>query len=122
MNKILLQGSITLAQVFVTNMNYYNHQIKENIGENIIRYIYKWFGKDIDEVEYAVNEFKRHNDNCKFECYCCGQCEGCNNFPDNEPNINDEYIKNIDHLLCDMRNDNNLGNINYDELKELFGQ
>ena len=34
MNKILLQGSITLAQIFVINMDGYDYRVKEDIGEN----------------------------------------------------------------------------------------
>ena len=71
MNKILLQGSITLAQIFVINMDGYDYRVKEDIGENIIRYIYKWFGKeDSDETQEAVDEFRQHNEDCRYECYC----------------------------------------------------
>lgn len=100
MNKILLQGSITLAQIFVNNMSGYNYNTKEDIGENIIRYIYKWYGNEYaNEVQEAINEFRQHNEDCRYECYCCGQCEGHDDFSDKEPSINDEYIKNIEHLL-----------------------
>ena len=32
MNKILLQGSITLAQIFVINMDGYDYRVKEDIA------------------------------------------------------------------------------------------
>ena len=61
MNKILLQGSVTLAQTFVDNTKRDRDWIK--IGENIIRYIYKWFGdENKNEVEYAVSDFLQHNE------------------------------------------------------------
>ena len=122
MNKILLQGSITLAQIFVINMDGYDYRVKEDIGENIIRYIYKWFGKeDSDETQEAVDEFRQHNEDCRYECYCCGECEGHNDFPENKPSINDKYIKNIQQLLWNT-NSNNFDKCDDTSLDELFGE
>ena len=103
MNKILLQGSVTLAQTFVDNTKRDRDWIK--IGENIIRYIYKWFGgENKNEVEYAVSDFIQHNEDCRLECYCCGACDNFEDLPENEPNVNDEYIKHIINLLWEFDN------------------
>ena len=96
----LLQGSVTLAQTFVENINLNNYDKNIEMGENIIRYIYKWFGgKYKYSVEDAIREFRQHNTDCRYECYCCGQCHGIEDFKMDEPNIKDEYVKNIKDLL-----------------------
>lgn len=119
MNKTLLQGSVTLAQTFIDNTKRDCDWIK--IGENIIRYIYKWFGgNDVNEVEYAISDFLQHNKDCRFECYCCGECEELNDFPESEPNINDEYIKRIKNLLWEFDNACELSEVDKNELTNLF--
>lgn len=96
----LLQGSITLAQTFAENINLNNYDKNIEMGENIIRYIYKWFGgKYKYSVEDAIREFRQHNTDCRYECYCCGQCHDIEDFKMDEPNIKDEYVKNIKDLL-----------------------
>lgn len=82
-------ATVTLAQVFYECCGY-----SQTIGENIIQYIYKWFNPNDFNVNNALYTFDQHNRDCRYECYCCGDCDGIE-FPEDEPNIDDEHIKNI---------------------------
>ena len=106
-NKNTALAAVTLAQVFVDNLDYTNFW-RENyeLGENIIKFIYKWLGgeneKDVDD---ALSIFYQHNDDCRFECFCCGQCEDAlAEIPDSVPSVKDEYIKEIIRILQLKRN------------------
>ena len=98
MENKLLQASVTLAQTFVENLDKYDRNDIKVVGENIIRFLYKWLGSDEDKVEYALIDFNQHNTDCRYECYCCGQCEEVE-LDKNEPNVLDENIQNIVKLL-----------------------
>ena len=107
MENNLLQTSVTLAQVFVDNLEGYSHYNKELIGENIIKFLYKWIGSNNDDVEFALSQYSQHNTDCRYECYCCGQCEEIE-LENNEPNILDDNIQNIIKILrLDAEEDNN---------------
>ena len=97
MENNLLQTSITLAQSFVDNLEVYTHENKMFIGENIIKFLYKWLGSDDDDVEYALLEYSQHNTDCRHECYCCGRCDI--ELDKNEPSILDKNIQNIINIL-----------------------
>ena len=97
MENNLLQTSITLAQVFVDNLEGYSHDDKMLIGENIIEFLYKWIGSDNDNAEYALLEYSQHNTDCRNECYCCGRCDI--EIDKNEPSILDKNIQNIINIL-----------------------
>ena len=99
MENNLLQTSVTLAQVFVDSLEGYSHDDKLLIGDSIIKFLYKWLGSNDDNVEYALLEYSQHNTDCRYECYCCGQCHDIEDFKMDEPNIKDEYVKNIKDLL-----------------------
>lgn len=104
MENNLLLASVTLAQTFVDNMEGYDHNERFNIGENIIKFIYKWLG-DNNDVETALLEYSQHNEDCRYECYCCGQCDDVT-LDKNEPNVLDENIVNIANVLRGNREDN----------------
>lgn len=80
---------VTLAQVIYENTGFVS-----NVGENIIKFMYKWFNPNGFNSYSALSEFAQHNEDCRYECYCCGQCQNTAT-EDDEPNVNDEYIKNI---------------------------
>ena len=97
MENNLLQTSVTLAQVFVDNLEGYSHDDKLLIGDSIIKFLYKWLGSNDDNVEYALLEYSQHNTDCRNECYCCGRCDI--EIDKNEPSILDKNIQNIINIL-----------------------
>lgn len=102
MENNLLLTSVTLAQTLVDNLERYDHNDREVIGENIIKFLYKWLGSDEDNVEDALSEYSQHNTDCRYECYCCGQCKDAM-LSKNEPNVLDENIQNIIRVLQENR-------------------
>ena len=99
MNKNLVQASVTLAQIFLDKLQV-PHTYKEDIGEYTIKFLCKWLGTQ-EDLDDALNDFRQHNENCRYECYCCGDCkeELENLFSDDEPNIDDENIKEIINII-----------------------
>lgn len=95
MNKNLVQASVTLVQTFLDNLNI-PYTYKEDIGEYTIKFLCKWLGNQ-EDLDNALDDFIQHNKDCRYECYCCGGCrdEVENLLPDNEPNVDDENIKEI---------------------------
>ena len=105
MENNLLLTSVTLAQTLVDNLERYDHSDREVIGESIIKFLYKWLGSNEDNVEDALLEYSQHNTDCRYECYCCGQCEDVV-LDKNEPNVLDKNIQNIIRVLQENREDN----------------
>lgn len=99
MNKNLVQASVTLAQIFLDKLQV-PHTYKEDIGEYTIKFLCKWLGTQ-EDLDDALNDFRQHNENCRYECYCCGTCkdEIENLLSDDEPNIDDENIKEIINVI-----------------------
>ena len=97
MNKNLVQASVTLAQIFLDKLQV-PYTYKEDIGEYTIKFLCKWLGTQ-EDLDDALNDFRQHNEDCRYECYCCWQCHDIEDFKMDEPNIKDEYVKNIKDLL-----------------------
>lgn len=95
MNKNLVQASVTLAQVFLDGLKV-PRSYKEDMSENMIKFLCKWLGNQ-EDMDNALNDFEQHNTDCRYECYCCGACrdEVEDLLSGNEPNVNDENIKEI---------------------------
>lgn len=103
-HKNLRYVAVILAQTFVDNMDGYEYQQKIEIGNKIINFLYKWlYEKDDDyfnTLDYALMDFEQHNTDCRYECYCCGSIEECNEDIDKSaPTILDENIQEIVKIL-----------------------
>ena len=99
MNKNLVQASVTVAQIFLDKLQV-PYTYKEDIGEYTIKFLCKWLGTQ-EDLDDALNDFRQHNEDCRYECYCCGGCrdEVENLLSYDEPNVDDENIKKIINII-----------------------
>lgn len=99
----LQMASVTLAQIFVDYLQGYNYNQKLGIGENIIKFLCRRLGNE-EDINKALIDFEQHNADCRYECYCCGNCEDVE-LDKNEPNILDENIQEIIKILKEEKAD-----------------
>lgn len=95
-NKNIEKLSVVLARLFVDNAKGINHESAIDIGKYVIKFINKWAEND---PLVPLSDFEQHNNDCRFECYCCGQCEEIPLDSNNEPTIKDENIEEILKIL-----------------------
>lgn len=99
----LQMASVTLAQIFVDYLQGYDYNQKLGIGENIIKFLCGRLGNE-EDINKALIDFEQHNADCRYECYCCGNCEDVE-LDKNEPNILDENIQEIIKILKEEKTD-----------------
>lgn len=101
----LKQVSVILAQILYEHLNGYSSKERQAIGENIIRFLY-------DSLTYsttqgfidAINEFTQHNEDCRYECYCCSSRKECGNNKYDPVSVDNSYLKEIIKILDSKNN------------------
>lgn len=111
-NRNLHYASVVLAQNIIENLQNYTCGQREQIGESIIKFLYKWLYKEDnvyeDTLDYTLSEFDQHNKDCRYECYCCSSVESCTGEVDaDKPNVLDNNIQNIIKILKSNQDDEN---------------